>query len=120
MMEIKSLFSVFIKRAVSMRKIGKMGRPPKILEETTGRLTEKTNDKLSKRKNLSLHQRKEILQLIKKPENNYDVPLEGHLLAKNFVDPPVDLPETDDPQDIYREYTEDPPAGSSQQEEASQ
>jgi len=35
MMEIKSLFSVFIKRAVLMRKIGKMGRPPKILGETT-------------------------------------------------------------------------------------
>ena len=101
MMEIKSLFSVFIKRGVLMRKIGKMGRPPKILEETTGRLTETTTDKLSKRKNLTLHQRKEILQ-------------------RNFVDPPVDLPETDDHQDIYREYTEDPPAGSSQQEEASQ
>ena len=95
MMEIKSLFSVFIKRGVLMRKIGKMGRPPKILEETTGRLTETTTDKLSKRKNLTLHQRKEILQ-------------------RNFVDPPVDLPETDDHQDIYREYTE---AGSSQQEE---
>jgi hypothetical protein len=69
MMEIKSLFSVFIKRAVLMRKIGKMGRPPKILGETTGRLTDATADKLSKRKNLSLHQRKEILQIIKKPEN---------------------------------------------------
>ena len=69
MMEIKSLFSVFIKRAVLMRKICKMGRPPKILGETTGRLTDATADKLSKRKNLSLHQRKEILQIIKKPEN---------------------------------------------------
>ena len=53
-------------------------------------------------------------------ECHYDVPLEGHLLAQNFVDPPVDLPKTDDHQDIYREYTEDPPARSSQQEEASQ
>ena len=67
-MEIKSLFPVFIKRAVLMRKIGKMGRPPKIIGETTGRLTATTSDRLSKQKNLSLHQRKEILQLIRKPE----------------------------------------------------
>ena len=53
-----------------MRKTGKMvGRPPKIIGETTGRLTVTTSERLSKQKNLSLHQKKEILQLIRKPEH---------------------------------------------------
>jgi len=51
-MEIKSLFPVFIKRAVLMRKIGKMGRPPKIIGETTGRLTVTTSERLSKQKEI--------------------------------------------------------------------
>ena len=49
----------------------------------------------------------------------YDVPLEGHLLAKNFVEPPVDLPPSDELPDIYREF-EEPPAEGSQPEDSSQ
>ena len=64
MMEIKSFFLVIVNSAILKWKTGKMGRPPNIINETTGRLTTCTAEKLSKKKKLTIHQRKEILQLI--------------------------------------------------------
>ena len=69
MMEIKSFFLVIIKGTNLIKMTGKMVRPPKILGETTGRLTEATAEKLKKRKCLTIHQKKEILRLIRKEEH---------------------------------------------------
>ena len=69
MMEIKSFFLVIVYSAILKWKIGKMGRPPNIIKETTGRLTTCTAEKLGKTKAFTIHQKKEILQLIQRTEN---------------------------------------------------
>ena len=63
MMEIKSFFLVIVNSAILKWKTGKMGRPPNIINETTGRLTTCTAEKPSKTKKFTIHKRKEILQL---------------------------------------------------------